>query len=158
MRTIGSLPCSSLSDRRSFAVSVSSYSGKVPPGTMSARMAPRSHVRLVVGGSAPGDHELAIGDGVDDLLDLFLFLAVVIGLGVAGHAQHAGGDRRVADHDKAADEVALLPAHPFDVEEGEVHLGRLAAPDAGLVMDLPGLADDLHVGAGSFDRHTPRLP
>src|SRR3954453_3176409 len=101
----------------------------------------------------PGGDQLAVRDGVHDLLDLLGLLAVGVGLGVAGHAHHAGGDALVAHDREAADDVALLPAHALDVEEGEVDLRRLAAPSTGLVVGLLGLADGAHVLAGRFDAH-----
>src|SRR4051812_22818706 len=97
--------------------------------------------------------ELALGDRLDDLLLLLFLEAVVVRLGVAGHAHHPGGDALVADDDEAADDVALLPAHPLDVEPRQVDVGALAAPRAGLVVVLLGLADGLHVLRGCVDAH-----
>ena len=43
----------------------------------------------------------------------------------------------VADDRQAADDVALLPAHPLDVEPGQVDLGALAAPRAASCRGSP---------------------
>jgi lipoate-protein ligase A len=72
--------------------------------------------------------ELALaGDRLDDLLFLGLALAAV-GLGVAGHAHAAGLHRLVADHDEAADHVAVLPTEALDVEPRQVDLGGPCRP------------------------------
>src|SRR6266480_6980562 len=92
----------------------------------------------------PDGDELALGDRLDDLLHLFLLAAAAVGLRIAGDAHHAGGDGLVAHHGEAADDVALLPAHALDVEPGQVHGVGLAAPRAGAVVGLLGLADGLH--------------
>ena len=42
---------------------------------------------------------------------------------------------------------------PLDVEPGQVDVGALAAPRAGLVVVLLGLADGLHVLGGGVDAH-----
>src|SRR5205809_1929092 len=111
-------------------------------------------------GAGRGRDQLAVGDGVDDLLGLFLLLAPAVRLGVTGDAHHARGHGLVGHHGEPADDVALLPADALDVEVREVHLGRRAAPRAGPVVDLLGLADGLHVLAGRLDAHarqtTPR--
>ena len=73
------------------------------------------------------------------------------GLGVAGDAHHPGRDLLVADHDQAADHVALLPADPLEVEPGQVDAVGLAAPRARVVVDLLRLADGLHVLGGGVD-------
>src|SRR3954453_18884224 len=41
--------------------------------------------------SRRGGDQLAVGDGVDDLLGLFLLLVAVVRLGVPGHAPPPGG-------------------------------------------------------------------
>ena len=52
-----------------------------------------------------------------------------------------------------ADVVALLPAHPLEVEPVQMHFGRLPAVGAGAVVGLLGLADGLHVLRGSVEAH-----
>jgi hypothetical protein len=100
------------------------------------------------------DEDAVGADGLDYLDLLFLFeAAVVVGLGVAADAHHAGGDLLVADHAQAADVVALFPAHPLEVEPVEVDLGGLAAVGAGAVVGLLGLADGLHVLRGRVEAH-----
>src|SRR6202008_428953 len=79
-------------------------------------------------------HQLALADGLHDLL--LGLLAAVVGLGVAGDAHHPGRDLLVAHDDQAADDVALHPADPLEVEPRQVDPVGLAAPRAALVVDL----------------------